>query len=228
MNWKTLLWWLGPWCNQEKSPKSITTEERMVRLDNHSFRFRMYSGSVRQGAVLGFTGLHPDGLEDRRVDRFCRVLAGSGAIVGVPELPTMTQSVMVPKLLEDTEAAVELFASYLSDVGQENFGVFCISASSIAGLHLVTHPTWSSRVSKIAFVWWICRLDGISPFCHDWSYCRRVSSRTDRCGPSVIASGLHEFDAYVFPQIFVLNTTLQSRCSNVYINMSVRVGRNQL
>ena len=149
MNWKTLLWWLGPWCNQEKSPKSITTEEHFVSTNNDSFRFRIYSGAVRLGAVLVLPGLHPDGLDDRRVDRFCRVLAGSGAIVGVPELPTMTQSVMVPSLLEDTEAAVELFVSYLSDVGQETLGVFCISASSIAGLHLATHPTWSSRVSRL-------------------------------------------------------------------------------
>ena len=69
---------------------------------------------------------------------FVEFLQGSGSIVGVPELPTMTQSVMI-QLLVDTEAVVESFAAYLSDVGQVTFGVFCISASSIAGLHLATH-----------------------------------------------------------------------------------------
>ena len=118
-------------------------------MESHSFRCRIYLGSIQQGAVLVLPGLHPDGLDDRRVDRFCRVLARAGAIVGVPELPTMTKSVMVPDLIEDTEAAIQMFASYLSDVGQETLGVFCISASSIAGLHLATHPMWSSRVSRV-------------------------------------------------------------------------------
>ena len=138
MDWKTLLWWLGPWCNQENLPKHHNCRTN-VCLDDHSFRFRIYSGSIQQGAVLVLPGLHPDGLDDLRVDRFCRVLAKSGSIVGVPGLPTMTQSVMVPQLLVDTEAVVESFAAYLSDVGQVTFGVFCISASSIAGLHLATH-----------------------------------------------------------------------------------------
>ena len=154
MNWKTLLWWLGPWCNQEKiSQKHQKTDEQMVCLENHSFRFRILFRSVRQGACTGFYCLHPDGLNDHRVDRFCRVLARSGAIVGVPELPTMTQSVMVPKLLDDTEAAVELFASYLSDFGRCTFGCLYL-CSSIAGLHLATHPTWSSRLSRC-----ICLVD---------------------------------------------------------------------
>ena len=126
-----------------KISQNITTVERTVCLDDHSFRFRIYSGSIQQGAVLVLPGLHPDGLDDLRVDRFCRVLAKSGSIVGVPELPTMTQSVMIPQLLVDTEAVVESFAAYLSDVGQVTFGVFCISASR----------TWFTSGTSSNLVW---------------------------------------------------------------------------
>ena len=149
MNWKTLLWWLGPWCNQQKVPKSIESEDFTISSQSSDFRFRVYSGPVQTGAVLVLPGLHPDGLDDERMNRFCTVLASSGAVVGVPELPTMTQSVMVPKLLDDTEVAAGFFTSYLSEMHQKSFGVFCISASSIAGLHLAKHAKWSSVIVRL-------------------------------------------------------------------------------
>ena len=159
MNWKTLIWWLGPWCDQQKAPKNITREDFTVSALSRSFRFRVYSGSSQNGAVLVFPGLHPDGLDDERIDRFCKVLARAGAVVGVPELPTMMQSVMVPELLGDAEASAQFFASYISELGQDTFGVFCISASSIAGLHLASHAKWSSVIGRLhlfgGFVDWV-------------------------------------------------------------------------
>ena len=149
MNWKTLLWWLGPWCNQQKAPQSVTGKDCMVPTESGSFRFRVYSCTVQNGAVLVLPGLHPDGLDDERINRFCKVLAGSGAVVGVPELPTMVQSVMIPQLLSDSEAAVQFFTSYLSEVGQDDFGIFCISASSIAGLYLASHTKWSAKIVRL-------------------------------------------------------------------------------
>ena len=222
MNWKTLLWWLGPWCNQERYPKSITTEEHFVSLDNDSFRFRIYLGSVQQGAVLVLPGLHPDGLDDRRVDRFCRVLAGSGAIVGVPELPTMTQSVMLPRLLDDTEAAIQLFASYLSDNGQDTFGVFCISASSIAGLHLAVHPIWSGRVSRLhlfgGFADWMEALR-FAMTGAIVNVCPQEQIEVDPLSLPVVYMNL----MHTFPQFLPLNTTLQSEmfsCLHQYVSQS--------
>ena len=124
VNWKTLLWWLGPWCNQQKAPKNVVSEDFTVSSESIGFRFRVYSGPVRNGAVLVLPGLHPDGLDDDRMDRFCTVLARSGAVIGVPELPTMMQSVMVPQLLDDTEAAAQFFTYSIYQLHQETFGVF--------------------------------------------------------------------------------------------------------
>ena len=106
-------------------------------------------GPKLHGAVLVLPGLHPDGIDDRRVDRFCRVLARAGATVGLPELPSMTESVMKHQLLLDTESAIKMFESILSEKGRSTFGVFCISASSLAGLHVATHPILSRCVSRL-------------------------------------------------------------------------------
>ena len=149
MDWKTLLWWLGPWCNQELAPAEIGFQDTTVCTAERAFRFRLYTGAVRNGAVLVLPGLHPDGLDDARIDRFCRVLAEAGAVVGVPELPTMMESVMVPSLLDDVERAGTFFAQLLSQNGVETFGVFCISASSIGGLHLATHQDWAHKISRM-------------------------------------------------------------------------------
>ena len=149
MDWKTLLWWLGPWCNQELAPDGVGFQDTVLRTSENAFRFRLYTGSARTGAVLVLPGLHPDGLDDARMDRFCRVLAGSGAVVGVPELPTMMQSVMVRSLLEDVELAARFFTQLMSQNDVETFGVFCISASSIAGLHLATHDDWSCKIGRL-------------------------------------------------------------------------------
>lgn len=149
MDWKTLLWWLGPWCNQERSPEDVGFQDTVLGSAENAFRFRLYTGSARTGAVLVLPGLHPDGLDDSRMDRFCRVLASSGAVVGVPELPTMMQSVMVRSLLDDVELAARFFTQLMSQNAIETFGVFCISASSIAGLHLATHDYWSSKINRL-------------------------------------------------------------------------------
>ena len=149
VNWIRLLWWLGPWCDQQRAPKDIKHLDLQVRSPTESFRFRQYTGTIVRGAVMVLPGLHPDGLDDPRLDRFCRVLADAGVLVGIPELPTMRRSIMDPSVLLDTENAVQFFLSQLESKGLNSFGMFCISASSIAGLHLCAHPQLSVHIHRI-------------------------------------------------------------------------------
>ncbi len=144
VDWLTLLWWLGPWCDQTRAPNNIQHQDCSI-----SFRFRVYRPRRYSKAVMVLPGLHPDGIDDARLDRFCRVLASAGVLVGIPELPTMMRSMMEPKLLDETTTAGEHFYSLCCQEGFSQFGVFCISASSIAGLHLANHPTFESRVSRV-------------------------------------------------------------------------------
>ncbi len=144
LDWLTLLWWLGPWCDQSRVPKEIQCQDHEV-----PFRFRVYRPRQYSKAVMVLPGLHPDGLDDARLDRFCRVLASAGVMVGISELPTMMRSMMAPELLDETITAAEYFHALCIQEGYPTFGIFCISASSIAGLHLATHPTFENRISKV-------------------------------------------------------------------------------
>jgi pimeloyl-ACP methyl ester carboxylesterase len=149
VNRTRLLWWLGPWCDQQRIPQHIEHVDLTVTTSTNPFRFRLYQGSVVRGAVLVLPGLHPDGIDDSRLDRFCRVLADSGVLVGIPELPTMRRSIMDPSVLIDTEIAAQVFLSQLENRGFNSFGMFCISASSIAGLYLCAHPELSIHVHRL-------------------------------------------------------------------------------
>ena len=149
VNWTRLLWWLGPWCDQQRSPNHIQHRDFQVDASSESFRFRQYSGATVRGAVMVLPGLHPDGVNDPRLDRFCKVLADSGVLVGIPELPTMKRSIMESSVLIDAEEAVRFFLSQIESKGFNSFGLFCISASSIAGLHLGAHPQLSVHIDRL-------------------------------------------------------------------------------
>lgn len=142
MDWLRLLFWLGPWSDQEKSPQKI--EKEILPLENR-FDLWIYNHPKRNlGTIFVIPGLHPEGPEDIRLDRFCRVLANSGMRVGVPSLPTMRDVVMSPAVLEDTKHAFQVF---LDKTGEEKVGIFSISAASIAGFSLAVDLILSKRIS---------------------------------------------------------------------------------
>ncbi len=151
MDWKRLLWWLGPWCNQDRAPKGVVYSDHTIATeeDAEDFRFRIYRSQRQYVSVMVLPGLQPEGLDDLRLDRFCRVLADAGAVVGIPELPTMKRSIMARSVIAETVVAAQFFRKMIQGEHQDSFGVFCISASSIAGLHLVQHPEVGRFVHRI-------------------------------------------------------------------------------
>jgi pimeloyl-ACP methyl ester carboxylesterase len=77
----TLARWLGPWADSTKSPD---VEVRDERIDGVQVRFY---GRARGPQILIAPGLHYAAADDPRLDRFCRILAKSGAEVVVPFIP---------------------------------------------------------------------------------------------------------------------------------------------
>lgn len=146
--WLKLLRWLGPWCNQERAP-DILHHDEVVPFERTSFRCRIYRPQRFDGSIIVLPGLHPDGLDDARLDRFCRVLAGAGILVGAPELPTMKASVMHPSLLAETRVALQYFQRQFQMENIQTSGLFCISASSIAGLTVANDEEWSPFLHRI-------------------------------------------------------------------------------
>ena len=146
--WLKLLRWLGPWCNQERGP-DIPSKDGWVCCVQMRFRCRCYRPKSYVGAVMVMPGLHPDGIDDPRLDRFSRVLAGAGMLVFVPELPTMKSSIMQKDVLEETRAALSHISDMVTGEGINSIGVFCISASSIAGLTVANDERWSTFIHRI-------------------------------------------------------------------------------
>ena len=102
--------------------------------------FKVETGPTRYGCIEVngqvtplslIPGIQHQGPDDPRLDRFARVLAHAGYVVGVPALPTMIDLRMEPELSR-------MCARHLCEfiVEQREDCSLSISASSIAGLQL--------------------------------------------------------------------------------------------
>lgn len=140
----TLMYWLGPWTDQEKYPSKVTREGHKYRslVDEDLW---IYRGRKSRRPLFLIPGIQHLGPNDPRLDRFARVLAASGYIVGVPSLPTMIGLRMEEALLEDTTAAFLNFSALF----QVPSAVFSVSASSIAALYLGAKARTSTKISQM-------------------------------------------------------------------------------
>jgi len=137
-----LLQWLGPWTRQDKSPKGI----KLRIIETSTGPLRLYSSKRDHlGPLFLLSGLHPEGPADPRVDRFARVMANAGYIVGAPQLKSMTDCQMSPELCSD---AIEAFCHFRKQV-EGPVGIFSISASSIAALSIGAHHGSRQYLSSI-------------------------------------------------------------------------------
>jgi hypothetical protein len=141
----SLLWWLGPWMDQTKSPQNIQLQK--IPVANGEFELFVYRPKNKRstGAIYVIPGLHYEGPEDLRLDRFARVLANSGMVVGVPSLPTMKKLIMTPRVWEEN---IEGFQVFLQQDLPIEPGVFSISAASIVALHLASHEFLGSKIRE--------------------------------------------------------------------------------
>jgi len=125
--------WLGP---VTSAPPGIERAEITVP---HTTPFRGYVYRRSQGPLLGSVlvapGLHFAGPADPRFDRFCRVLARSGALVLAPFLPTYLQMDVTPGAIEELSAALDVLLA-LPDRPARKPSVFSISFGSMPALRL--------------------------------------------------------------------------------------------
>ena len=80
------------------------------------------------GAYLVAPGLHFDGPDDPRLDRFCRVLAAAGFVVAAPRLPGYLDLRVERAVADDFEFAGRVLASWLPPY--QRITVFSISFGS--------------------------------------------------------------------------------------------------
>src|SRR5262245_36535473 len=117
-----LIRWLAPWAPQHRSPTGIQRRRRLFRDGEITGRAARHLGRVPNesgprkleayfyrpdaeplGAWLISPGLHFDGPDDPRLDRFCRVLANAGQLVIAPFLPSYLELLIDPSAADDLE-----------------------------------------------------------------------------------------------------------------------------
>jgi pimeloyl-ACP methyl ester carboxylesterase len=88
----------------------------------------------RLGTYLIAPGLHFDGPEDPRLERFCRILAHAGFRVVAPILPAYAELCVHPSAVEDLEVVARELSHRLP--ARERFTVFSISFGSWPALEV--------------------------------------------------------------------------------------------
>lgn len=132
----SILRWLGPTAAPTAIPPGIERSEITVA-HRAPFRAWVYRREDRapSGSVLVSPGLHYAGPEDVRFDRFCRVLARSGALVVAPFLPTYLRMDVEPEAIDELESALDALLA-LPERPRRKPSVFSISFGSMPALRL--------------------------------------------------------------------------------------------
>lgn len=143
----SLLEWLGPWAPARALPRGIRRETwllregdmpgrrarrhgtgpspgRPTRLEAHVFHPR----GERSGTFLVAPGLHFDGPDDPRLERFCRILAHAGFRVVAPILPSYAELIVHRDAVDDLELVATELTRHLAP--GERFTLFSISFGS--------------------------------------------------------------------------------------------------
>lgn len=128
--------WLGPWADERAVPAAVSRADLAVPPagDRPAFRARVFRparGAARRGFLVA-PGLHFLGPDDPRMDRFCAVLAASGAVVVAPAIPDFLALRVTPEAARDFarvhDAARSLFPARPA--------LFSISFGSLLALRL--------------------------------------------------------------------------------------------
>ncbi len=139
-----LLRWLGPWSDPDRSPTRVAARDLEIPADGGrpAMRARVVvpTRKPRRGSYLVAQGLSLDGPDDPRLDRFLRVLAGSGFVVMAPFLPDYMRLRVRPGVREDFYRAYRAFLALDERPPHVRPGLFGISFGVLPALRLASDP----------------------------------------------------------------------------------------
>ena len=99
----TIARWLGPWADSAKLPGGIEQHDDVLAGDR-PIRVRVYQPKRSPRATFMIApGLHYEGADDPRQDRFCRVLAAAGHLVLAPILQEFIDLQPSSRVIDDFE-----------------------------------------------------------------------------------------------------------------------------
>lgn len=149
----TLVRWLGPWAG-DSAPAQVARSDTTIPGGPRPMRAYLYRPAHRsprrpEGLWLLAQGLHFQGPDDPRMDRFCRVLAASGALVLAPFLPDPLALRVTPDTTADLAAAFDEGERIAAAERLPKPALFSISFGSQPTLALAGSASHRDRVGAV-------------------------------------------------------------------------------
>ncbi len=150
-----LVRWLGPWASPTKLPGGIL--RRLIRIPSpggdpaRTLRAFLYlpQHKTPTGAWIIAHGLHFQGPDDLRLDRFARVLASSGKVVMVPFVPDYMNLEVSPRAIDDFQDCFRAFLARPELPAGLRPAVWSVSFGSLLALRLASAPDLADKVSAV-------------------------------------------------------------------------------
>jgi pimeloyl-ACP methyl ester carboxylesterase len=131
-------------------PPVAAAERREVPTPRGPLESLLYRpNSPPLGAYVVVPGLHPQGPDDPRLDRFCRVLAAAGFLVCAPLLPDYLALRLTDDVSRDLQAAWDAFEPEALALGLPPPALFSVSFGSLPALSLASSESHRGRVGAV-------------------------------------------------------------------------------
>lgn len=131
---------------------TVAVRERVFEMSTPGgpLRARAYepAGGIRRTALV-VSGLHPSGIDEPRLRRLSRDLAGSGVAVVTPDVPELTRFEITPGITEAIEQSARWLASDRTFAPDGRVGLMGISFSGGLSIVAAGRPSLAGRVAYV-------------------------------------------------------------------------------
>ncbi len=129
-----LAWWLSPLAPRGARPAGVRRREITLGPGGGSYLYQPEHGAVRDVWLIS-PGLHADGPDDPRMERFASILAASGTLVLSPRSPALCGLQLTPEVIPFLACAADALAAEPAARGLP-LRVVSVSVGSLAALRL--------------------------------------------------------------------------------------------
>lgn len=171
--------WLGPWTSDASRPLGVRRRTVTIAGESGPVDAWLYLPAREpHRSYLLAPGLHFDGPADRRMDRFCSVLAASGFAVLAPFLPDFLALRVTERVIHDFDRAFAWLLDWPA-APPEPPGVFSISFGSLPALRLAAAPERARQLSHLVCFGGYGDWDATLEFCLTGAVDGRVVGKRD-------------------------------------------------
>jgi pimeloyl-ACP methyl ester carboxylesterase len=153
--------WLGPWASASAAPPGVERTPELcaspiegdpaVRI----CRYEPARGPVT-GTYLVIQGLHYEGPDDPRMDRFCRVLAAAGFVVLAPLVTDFLELRVTPRVAREVFAACQAAVTLSARRGLPRPALFSISFGSFPAIEVAASDRFRDALGALVLFGGFC------------------------------------------------------------------------